>query len=376
MTETVWGKFAPDAPITSPLLGRLETEVCVVGLGGSGLAALSELTRRGVKSVGLDAAQIAAGAAGRNAGFLLAGLAGFHHDAIARFGHTRALACYQATQVALAQMASETPSSISVTGSLRIAADAAELVDCEHQFEAMRADGLAVEEWSGLEGDGLLFPGDGTLLPVQRCREMAQRYLTGGGHLYTGTRVLEIEPHRVRCASAEIRCEVILACVDGGLERLIPSLKGVVRSARLQMLATAPLAQVVTVRPVYRRFGYDYYQQLPTRELVLGGGRDRGGESEWTDKSTTTRSVRIALARWASTLTGAEASISHRWAGVVGYTQSGLPIVREVAPRVFAAGGYCGTGNVVGRIAGRALAELALDGSSPSAQLFDGPDGR
>lgn len=36
--------------------------------------------------IGIDAEDVGAGAAGRNGGFLLAGLAEFYHDAVKKFG--------------------------------------------------------------------------------------------------------------------------------------------------------------------------------------------------------------------------------------------------------------------------------------------------
>ena len=51
------------------------------------------------------------------------------------------------------------------------------------------------------------------------------------------------------------------------------------------------------------------------------------------------------------------APITHRWAASVGYTDTGLPIIHEVRPNVWALGGYNGTGNVVGALCGRAIAE-------------------
>ncbi len=349
--------------------------MCVVGLGGSGLAALSELVRRGVPAVGIDETGVAAGAAGSNGGFLLAGLAAFHHEAVGRFGRSRALACYRATVAALTEMATETPAAVRRTGSLRIAVDAAELDDCDRQADAMISDGLAVERYSGPEGDGLLVPDDASLQPVERCRELAQRCLEAGARLFGAAQVLEISPGRVRCGSGGVECRSVLVCVDGRLEQLLPSLEGVVRSARLQMLATEPLGRIVAERPVYRRYGYDYYQQVPTGELLLGGARDLGGEGEWTTKAHPGPVVQSVLERLAEQL-GGPARVSHRWAGVVGFTASGLPVVREVDDGVFAAGGYCGTGNLIGRIAGRALVELALDGSSEMAELFDAPEAR
>ena len=68
------------------LAGTVRADVCVVGLGGSGLAALEELAALGVSAVGVDARSVGAGAAGRNGGFVLAGLAKFFHETVAQFG--------------------------------------------------------------------------------------------------------------------------------------------------------------------------------------------------------------------------------------------------------------------------------------------------
>ena len=67
----------------------------MVGLGGSGLSALNELVNMGYKVVGIDAKDVGAGAAGRNGGFLLAGLSEFYHDAVRQFGRDFALSTYK-----------------------------------------------------------------------------------------------------------------------------------------------------------------------------------------------------------------------------------------------------------------------------------------
>ena len=63
--------------------------------------------------------------------------------------------------------------------------------------------------------------------------------------------------------------------------------------------------------------------------------------------------VQRALERRLRDTLGVHAPITHRWAATVGYTDSGLPVVGEVRPGVWAIGGYCGTGNVR-RLAARA----------------------
>src|SRR5690625_7312774 len=82
------------------------------------------------------------------------------------------------------RMLAETPGQVHRTGSLRIAADDAELADCEEQFAAMQAAGLPVERYSGPEGRGLLFPHDAVFNPLARDRLLASRAIAPGAALF------------------------------------------------------------------------------------------------------------------------------------------------------------------------------------------------
>jgi gamma-glutamylputrescine oxidase len=80
-----------------PLQGNVNCDVCVIGLGGSGLVAVIELAKQGYLVIGIDAKDVGAGAAGRNGGLLLAGTADFYHDSVAKLGRSQALALYKQT---------------------------------------------------------------------------------------------------------------------------------------------------------------------------------------------------------------------------------------------------------------------------------------
>jgi len=107
-------ELGPERP---PLQGTVHTDVCVVGLGGSGLSCVRELRRLGTSVVGVEAGRVGWGAAGRNGGFLLAGLAPFYHDAVERYGRERARAMYALTMEELDRIATETPVGVSRHGS-------------------------------------------------------------------------------------------------------------------------------------------------------------------------------------------------------------------------------------------------------------------
>jgi glycine/D-amino acid oxidase-like deaminating enzyme len=351
------------------LSGDIDADVCVVGLGGSGLTAVGELLDRGASVVGIDAGSVAGGAAGRNGGFLLAGLARPHHRMVAVLGRDRAVALHELTLDELKRMRVATPDVVRITGSLRIEDTPDGLADCVEQAAALRADGFAVEEYDGPEGRGLLFPDDGVVQPLARCRALAAA--SSGASLFESTPATRIDRGRVTTPRGSVRCSVVLVCVDGGLELLLPELAGVVRTVRLQMLATAPTDEVRVPRPVYLRDGYEYWQQLPDGRIALGGFRDLGGDDEETGETTTSAVVQAAMDALLRDRIGVRAPVTARWAASVGYTRSGLPFVGEVRPGVFAAGGYCGTGNVVGALCARALVAIALGHDDPARAFAD-----
>ena len=331
---------------------------------------MHRLLELGQRVVGIDAARVAGGAAGRNGGFLLAGAMDFYHDAVNLHGQRRAFAIYQRTLHELARMKAQTPGAVRLDGSLRIADDAEEQDDCRAQLEVMRQDGLEAEWYEGPEGTGLRIQSDGVFHPVQRCRHLAEAAVSRGAQLYEGTVALDIDGTRVVTPDAVVQCRAVIVAVDGRLDQVLPELAGRVRSARLQMLATAPTDEVQSPFAVYSRYGYEYWQQLSDGSVVLGGMRDRGGESEWTDRDEPAEPVQSMLESHLRVRMGVHAPVTHRWAGVVGYTESGLPVFEEVRPAVWAIGGYSGTGNVVGSICGRAVAELLATGHSADRELF------
>jgi len=349
--------------------GAVTADVCVVGLGGSGLTAAAELRARGASVVGIDAGPVAGGAAGRNGGFLLAGLADPYHRVVAAVGRDRAADLHRMTLAEMDRIESATPESVRRVGSLRIEDTAEGLADCALQAAALRADGFAVEDYDGPEGRGLLFPDDGVLQPLRRCRALARAVVEAGAVLHELTPVVSLSAQEVTTPGGVVRCGAVIVCVDGGLEVLLPELAGVVRTVRLQMLASAPTDEVTVPRPVYLRGGYDYWQQLPDGRLAVGGFRDAGGVDEETTSTATTPLVQEALERLLRDRLGVTAPVTARWAASVGYTRSGLPYVGEPRPGVFAAGGYCGTGNVVGALCGRALAAMAL-GQPATERVF------
>jgi glycine/D-amino acid oxidase-like deaminating enzyme len=355
--------------------GDLTADVCVVGLGGSGLAAITELTGRGLSVVGLDAGRVGAGAAGRNGGFLLAGPSAFLHHAVQRWGES-SIALYRDTLAALDRLEGLLgPEVIRRTGSLRLAGlpgdpvDEAEqadrerdLADCAELSAVLRDIDVAVENYDGPLGRGLFLPDDAAMNPARRALGLAtlvRRHAT----LFEHSPALRIDGRTVHTPGGTVSAGTVLVAVDGGLEMALPALRGRVRTARLQMLGTAPVAPRRLPCPVYCRWGYDYAQQDDAGRLYVGGGRDRFAGTEWTTDTTPTPEVQSYVETVARRMAGAPVTVTRRWAASVSYTTDGRPLCTTVEPGVIAYGGYNGTGNLVGPVAARAAVALALDGT-------------
>jgi glycine/D-amino acid oxidase-like deaminating enzyme len=217
----------------------------------------------------------------------------------------------------------------------------------------MKADALPVEWYRGPEGEGLLFPRDGVMQPLTRVRTMAQRALAAGARLHARTRATDISGTRVVTERGVITCRSVIVAVDGRLEAVLPELAPRVRTARLQMLATAPAHDVHVPRPIYWRDGYEYWQQLPDGTVALGGFRDHHMADEWTPDATPSKEIQALLDRFLREQVGTQAAVTHRWAASVSYSSDGAPICEEVRDGVFAIGGYSGTGNIVGALCAR-----------------------
>jgi gamma-glutamylputrescine oxidase len=364
-----------------PLAGDATADACVVGLGASGLAAVEAFADRGLDVVGVDAGRVAAAAAGRNGGFLVAGPEEPLHVAIGLWGEQPAVDMYRATLEEIDRLVDRLgPEIVRRVGSIRLAgvpgeprddAEATdrerEIADCATQAETLRRHGIAVEGYEGHLGRGLFLPDDAAMNPAIRATLIAGE-VGKRARLHEHTRVREVRPGKVATERGTISAGLVVVAVDGRLEVLLPELEGRVRTARLQMLATEPVEPRLPC-PVYGRWGYDYAQQLGDGRLFVGGGRDRFVDQEWTLDTDPSAGVQAYIEAVAERMAGRPVTVTHRWAAPVGFTEDGRPLCTQVADGVVAVGGYNGTGNLVGPVAARAAVRWLIGGAPPPAFL-------
>jgi len=344
-------------------------DVAVIGAGITGCACAHVLARAGQAVRVYDARGIGEGASGRNGGFALRGAAARYDVARETYGAEAARELWLRTEQALDRLESVAGDAFRRTGSLRLAADAEERVEIRAEYEALHEDGFAAEwrdELPHLRPDfrGAIFhPSDGAVQPARFVQRLADLAADAG--------VAFAEHHHIGSLD-ELDAEQIVIATDGSGRGLLPELDDALWPARGQVIATEPLSERLFDCPHYARHGFDYWQQLPSGRIVLGGFRDFSILTEMTDDETTTEPIQEALDAFLVELLGNMPAVTHRWAGIFGLTQDLLPLVGRVPDHdgVWVAAGYSGHGNVFGLLCGELVAAAIAGNDDSLLELF------
>ena len=380
----------------APLTGECETDVLVIGAGIAGLSCAWHLAERGVACTVVEALTAAGGASGRNGGFLVAGAAPAHQDAVRLFGHEIAVGIYRATLASeqrIYEIADEIGAArhFSRVGHLRVTWEAEELEHARIQYDAMRADDLPAEWVDEADLPAIVRAAGprGRVLGA-RCHDasgaLGARLLTcdraaRGPHLRAQSGPEPLEAQRnggfaVQAGGGTVHAQRVVVAADGALPQLVPAYAASVRTKRLHMVATAPIAERLVPCAIGMRWGFEYLQQRPDGRIAIGGFSDFDGEraaDSYTTVEEASPQVHARIERFLRDGLGIEAPVTHRWIGLVGYSRDERPFVGAVPQHdgLFVAGGYNGTGNLNGFTAGRIVSELLATGKSADAHLYD-----
>ena len=368
MTEPYWLAEPVEPPPAARLDGQVD--VAVIGAGVTGCACALTLAEGGLRVRVYEARRVASGASGRNGGFALRGGAMPYTRAREELGVERARELWRLTERYLERMEELAGDALRRTGSLRLA-DEEELADVRGEFEALREDGIAAEWVDELDPPldhlfrgAIEHPGDGSLQPARWVRRLATHAVAAGAEIVEASKVESLD---------KLDAAAVVIATDGYTSGLVPALDAAIRPIRGQVFATEPLGRRLFDRPHYSRHGFDYWQQTPEGNLVLGGRRDTSLEGEYTNEEAVTAEIQAELESLAAELLGEAPRITHRWSGIFGATEDRLPLAGRVPGHegVWVAAGYSGHGNVLGLACGELVGEAVLGRRKPELDLFD-----
>lgn len=375
MPTTSHWQIMPDRPTR-------EVDFLIVGAGIVGGAAAIFAAQAGRQVVVTEAGDIAQGASGRNAGFMITGLDAYYHHAVARYGADVVREMWALSKRTIAfwrgviDRAGDVP--YEQCGSLLLAESVAEARDLEQAARALDAAGFPVEyHATDPLGRGyhaaIAQADDGAVQPAALARAAIR---LSGAELIVNNPVYDIvqtgpEQVTVYTRQAIFRARYVLLCVNAYAPVLDPFFEGRIIPTRANALVTEPLPERVLDTCGYSRYGYMYYRSTFDNRLLIGGGRDRymDEEADTLEDRTNPRVQAVLDAYLKEYFPDVSAPVARRWAGIMGFSVDGLPQVGTLPgkPGVGYAVGFTGHGLSLGAGTAERAVDHLLTGADPGA---------
>lgn len=321
-------------------------DVAVIGAGIIGAYTAHTLAGQGRTVALLETRFPAAGATGRNAGMCLMGAADNYATGVDRFGRARARELWTLTQENQRKTRAfldqfKTPSVR--CGSLILAIDETESDLLARAYELMREDGFAVgysptDPFERGFGAAILQPDDFGLDPVALVNALIENAPGQRVRLFSPAEVFAIEEAGngkllVSARGVAVECEQVALCTNAYSPMLLSYFSDKVAPVRGQILLTAPLSRRVMDKLAYANYGYEYFRQLADGSFLLGGGRSLHRELEVGYDETPTAWLQATLDEFLQRYfpdVAAHAPVVRRWAGTMGFSVDGLPLVGQL----------------------------------------------
>ncbi|MCZ6676027.1 MAG: FAD-dependent oxidoreductase [Candidatus Poribacteria bacterium] len=361
MTVSVWQE------IPEPI--QAEHDDVVIGAGIVGSYTATCLRERGRDVALVDARFPAAGASGRNAGFVLTAQRETYPELIRQVGREAAreiLAMVRDNVTRMRTLAKGFNVPLE-EGAIHLAETAAEARELEHWARELEADGTTVEfAHRDPYGTGyaamMQVENDCMVHPARLTEAIAA---ASGVTLYDHNEVYAIEPASdhliVRGRRVHIRCRQVYIATNGYSADLHPYLRRIVRPVRGQILVTTPVQCILSVAGITENH---YFRQLPDGRLLIGGARAFFEAQEYTAEDTVTPNLHVNLANYLRHwFPDVEFEIERQWAGIHGFTPDRRVAIGFIPneKRIAFAVGFSGYGNSIGLVAAERMVELAMD---------------
>ena len=378
--DSYYARSQADDDIRSPLDGRVEAEICVVGGGMAGLATALGLAERGRAVVLLEANRVGWGASGRNGGFVSAGYSRDLSALIATVGRDRAVELHRLSQQAVrlvrhranAMGPAVTPIVDGIVNCSwfddrdaldRRAAWTNELVDAG--LEVWSREKVRETWHSPRYYDAILNPKAFTFHSLNFTRGIAANAAAAGVTIHEHTPVTRIElssdRKRVETATGTVLADQVVIACSGYIEGLVGPLSRATLPIGTYVVLTEPvgvrLAEVIGAPHGVSddRFASDYYRPLPDTRILWGGRISR-----WTDPPKLADTMMGDLKRVYPQLTDLRAEVA--WPGTMGYATHKMMQVGQLIPGVWYNQGHGGHGMATTTLGGELIASAIAEG--------------
>lgn len=399
MGASFWLEQASGGPVRSPLEGRRDAAVCVIGGGFTGLWTALALRRADPTQdvVVLEAESCGFGASGRNGGWVSGELSGRRAAWAERGGRAGAVAqerAIQATVDAIGAVVAEERIACGwhKGGSLHVARSALELARVAADVADDRAWGLGEDDSVLLDADaaagrigidgvrGARFtPHCARVQPAALLHGLAGVVERAGAVIHEGSPAVDVAPGHVRTPAGSVRARTVVLAAEGhtgrlpGGPRLLPVGSSMIVTEPLDAATWAAVGWSEAETLLDGRRLYAYAQRTADDRIAIGGRGVpyRFGSRVPDPGPPPRRTVAELRDRLAELLPRtADAPIAGAWQGVLGVTRTWCPAVGLDRRRGLAwAGGYAGEGVAAAHLAGQTLADLVAGADTERTRL-------
>ncbi len=371
---------------------RKTCDIAIVGAGIAGLSVAYWLKKEdpSLKIAILEKNLVGSGATGRNAGFITCGSVEHFSRLCERWGEATALEMWRFSEINLELLRNEIIEEDSTLefdpkGTFSLASTEPEFTELKHTAKLMQKLDIAVEmldvhaitERLGVANfvGGIKYLKDASINPMKLVDKMTQKVRAYENcEVFENTEVYDIEQTPggttvIKTSQFEIESQVAVLALNGYSASFKKYFADKIYPTRGQIMVTEPVPKIME-GPCYANFVLDYFRQLADGRVLIGGFRQLEKATEVGYSDHTTDVIQSALYEFLQTHIPVlrDKKVTHRWAGVMGFSFDGQPLVGAMPdqPQVYFVGGFTGHGLGLAFHSGKALVDLMFDRSIPS----------
>ena len=347
-----------------------KTKTCDVAIVGGGVTGLSIAYWLKKEDPSLNVlllekgGAIGSGATGRNAGFITCGSVEHFNRLCERWGEERALEIWRFSEINLNLLREhiiqdDTELEFDDRGTFSLASTDGEFNELKSTAALMQKLDIAVEVLQERDVTkrlgarnfvgGIKYLKDASIHPLKLIKKLAARTDVV---ILPDSEVFAIESNAaggtlLRTQNFNVESTIAVLALNGYSAALSPYFRDKIYPTRGQIMATEPVAPFME-GPCYANFVLDYFRQLDDGRVLIGGFRQLEKTTEVGYSDHITDTIQAALYEFLQKHIPIleNRKVTHRWAGVMGFSADGQPLVGSLPdqPSVYFAGGYTGHG--------------------------------